>query len=75
VSRYSDLPDTISSLAIWIRECAGEPLRQKGQFLTVVLADVLPKLARGTFTRADYAAILPAAWKAARAGPPAVSNA
>lgn len=31
------------------------------------LADVLPKLARGTFTYADYATMLPAAWKAARA--------
>jgi hypothetical protein len=28
------------------------------------LADVLPQLTRETFTRADFAALLPAAWKA-----------
>jgi transposase len=31
------------------------------------LADVLPKLTRGTFTTAGFAELLPAAWKAARA--------
>ncbi len=31
------------------------------------LADVLPRLARGTFTRADLVAMTPAAWKKARA--------
>jgi hypothetical protein len=31
------------------------------------LADVLPKLARGRFTRADIAALAPAAWKKSRA--------
>ena len=31
------------------------------------LADVLPKLARGTFTRSELAAMTPAAWKQARA--------
>lgn len=31
------------------------------------LADVLPKLARGTFKAAEYAAMLPVAWKATRA--------
>jgi transposase len=30
------------------------------------LADVLPKLVRGVFTRADLAELLPAAWKHAR---------
>ena len=34
------------------------------------LADVLPVLARGVFTHADIAALLPAAWKAARQPPP-----
>ena len=34
---------------------------------TEYLADILPKLARGTFTGADFATMLPAAWKAARA--------
>jgi transposase len=33
------------------------------------LADVLPRLARGAFTHADLAAILPAAWRRARAVP------
>ena len=31
------------------------------------LADVLPRLARGTFARSDLRGLLPAAWKAARA--------
>jgi len=31
------------------------------------LADILPKLTRGTFTRAEFAELLPAAWKARRA--------
>jgi transposase len=31
------------------------------------LADILPKLMRGAFTAAEYAAMLPASWKAARA--------
>lgn len=34
------------------------------------LADVLPKLARGAFTRADLAAMTPAAWKQARVSTP-----
>jgi hypothetical protein len=38
---------------------------------TEYLADILPKLTRGTFTAAEYAAMLPAAWKAARATPEA----
>lgn len=33
------------------------------------LADVLPRLARGNFTRHDLRALLPASWKAARAQP------
>jgi transposase len=33
---------------------------------TEYLADILPKLARGTFTVSDYAKMLPSAWKAAR---------
>jgi hypothetical protein len=33
------------------------------------LADVLPRLARGNFTREDLRALLPASWKAARAQP------
>lgn len=32
------------------------------------LADVLPRLARGVFVHAQFAALVPAAWKAARAG-------
>ena len=34
------------------------------------LADVLPRLARGAFTRNETRELLPAEWKAARAGPP-----
>jgi hypothetical protein len=33
------------------------------------LAGVLPRLARGVFTRAELGALTPAAWKAAHAAP------
>jgi hypothetical protein len=38
------------------------------------LADVLPRLARGNFTRQDLRALLPSSWKAARAQPTTVQE-
>lgn len=39
--------------------------------MTEYLADILPKLVRGSFTEAAFATLLPAAWKAAQANAPA----